>query len=117
MNLEPIKARLAAAAEGPWEAIWRGRSGRRMVYVSGEFGTYNVCDSAGEMDTVNADLIANAPTDLAELVAFAELVLEELKKHWFNGEQKTVDECSHCGGTARDEPCWAAQLKQKLEAL
>ena len=81
-------------------------------------------DMSDSLDGVKARMKIFAPgltaqmfADLAYLIAFADLALEELGRHWFNGGQKTVDECSHCGAIARDDLCWAAQLKQKLEAL
>ena len=69
MNLSEIEARLANATPGPWLLPESARSGRQMVFVTGEFGTYNICDSAGEMDTANAELVAHAPTDLPNLIA------------------------------------------------
>ena len=59
LNLDPIKQRLAAATPGPWGALGPGASG--LCYVSGPGIT-----QVGQAD---AALIANAPTDIAALVA------------------------------------------------
>ena len=88
MNLSEIEARLANATPGPWLLPESARSGRQMVFVTGEFGTYNICDSAGEMDTANAELVAHAPTDLAELIAEVKRLQAELAKFYKCNEGK-----------------------------
>jgi hypothetical protein len=40
-----------------------------MVFVTDEFGSYNICDSAGEMDAPIAEFVAHAPVDIAWLLA------------------------------------------------
>ena len=90
IDLEPIKARLAAATPGPWEPnIYSerppivvamtshlpmvGRNGFREVICEHQSIHY---DSQVE---ANARLIANAPTDLAALIAEVERLREALK--------------------------------------
>lgn len=91
LDLEPIKARLAAATPGPWEPnIYSerppivvamtshlpmvGRNGFREVICEHQSIHY---DSQVE---ANARLIANAPTDLAALVAEVERLRAEVKR-------------------------------------
>lgn len=71
LDIEPIKARLAAATPGPWQTI---------VTVETDIGTEHLVTEA-DMDAscigtspqaADADLIAHAPTDLAALIAEVE---------------------------------------------
>lgn len=75
MDLGAIKARLAAATPGPWRSPWEsddeyatftGPDGAQVVDVTYYDGSRIVVSEA------NAALIANAPTDLAALVAEVE---------------------------------------------
>lgn len=71
LDIEPIKARLAAATPGPWQTI---------TTVETDIGTEHLVTEA-DMDAgcigtspqaADAELIANAPTDLAALIAEVE---------------------------------------------
>ncbi len=63
LDLEPIKARLAAATSGPWQARALGRC----WVVDGPCA-----------DQRDADFIAHAPEDIAALVAKVEELLEAI---------------------------------------
>lgn len=63
LDLEPIKARLAAATPGPWEM-----QDEYIACPDGDF-VCTIVDGGTERDAM---LIANAPTDLAALVAEVE---------------------------------------------
>ena len=74
MNLEPIKARLAAATPGPWGQGMAGDKPLPEVDYSAAFGfiTINERSDDGAGGVADADFIAHAPTDLADLVAEVE---------------------------------------------
>lgn len=76
LDLNPIKARLAAAAPGPWECS-RERPDHTGDHVVCE-ATFDVRRVASAGRWVNALLIANAPGDLAALVAEVERLRELL---------------------------------------
>lgn len=87
MNAEErakIRARLDKATPGPWYMESRGR-GREMVFVTGEFCSYNVCDSSGAMDTVDADFITHSRTDMETLLDALDEFSERVRR--------AVDEC------------------------
>jgi hypothetical protein len=68
VNLSDIKSRLAAATPGPWMRFDGGHIGR----LGDEYGICHVYCAMGRADDANVDLIARAPTDLADLVAEVE---------------------------------------------
>jgi hypothetical protein len=61
-----IEARLSAATPGPWEEFWRGH-----IHARDERGTVSICQTFGPEDQIHADaeFIANAPADVAYLLA------------------------------------------------
>jgi hypothetical protein len=69
LNLEPIKARLAAATPGPWRQMPSKNKGGVDRYV-GTPGCDPVCEMSVIREKWGEDmcLIANAPIDLAALV-------------------------------------------------
>lgn len=70
LDLEPIKARLAAATPGPWESdIYPGSE--NWVYVGGVRGPGPSLE-LGADSSGDAEFITNAPTDIAALVAEVE---------------------------------------------
>lgn len=73
LDLDAIKARLAAATPGPWEEEREG-GGYPTGVVYGPDCTVTSCDSEpGTLhQCTNAIFIANAPTDIAALVAEVE---------------------------------------------
>ena len=81
LNLEPIKARLAAATPGPWEMMPSKNKGGVDRFVGPPGCDFPVC----EMFVINEKwgddmrLIANAPTDLAALVAEVERLREQVE--------------------------------------
>ena len=75
MNLEPIKARLAAATPGPWET-----DEEKCCVYSVDSGAVIAERLGSETSScVDADLIAHAPTDIAELVAEVERLREVIE--------------------------------------
>ena len=81
MNLEPIKARLAAATEGPWRVVKWGQAPDETKRHEIHWGRLNppfpnqpmvARIGNGWHVPADAELIAHAPTDLAELVAEVE---------------------------------------------
>jgi hypothetical protein len=77
MNLEPIKARLAAATPGRWIVTFPGD-------VMAEGGSSLLCALAGNSGyfpnhKANADLIAHAPEDLSALLSEVESLSESRK--------------------------------------
>jgi hypothetical protein len=80
-RLEEIEARLSAATPGPWERsddgfIYRG------LFCSGNHiaQTWSKLETDYSNAENNADLIANAPTDLRYLLDFAKAAREALEK-------------------------------------
>lgn len=77
LDLEPIRARLEAAAPGPWEVakVWGGD-----WFFDGPYIWDNGPDNTGEpaTDKANAVFIANAPTDIAALLAEVERLRKEV---------------------------------------
>jgi hypothetical protein len=74
LDLEPIRARLAAATPGPWEAEHRG------------FEVYETHTAHGDLvaeaslQISDAELIAHAPADLAALADEVESLRRELAR-------------------------------------
>lgn len=85
LDLQPIKARLAAATPGPWEpAELQGQSRRNSFFSVAVVGRREVragIPCQAQPDERDADLIANAPTDLAALVAEVERLRGAIKAH------------------------------------
>lgn len=78
LDLQPIRARLAAATSGPWRAIpWYDlpQEVAPIAEVS-MVGVFSDCPVSGS-PAQDADLIANAPTDLAALVTEVERLRAE----------------------------------------
>lgn len=106
-RLAEIRARLEAATPGPWKArrtrtdlafhvpamvVWERSEGttRVLTFVA-------VCEAALAPNDANADLIANAPTDLADLLAEVER-LEQVGRvlwHGLEGLAACVEELRH----------------------
>lgn len=85
LDLAPIRQRLAAATEGPWNVDANQDSGNALVAAPG----MPVCGTGwGEQALSDADLIAHAPTDLAALCDEVERLhswdglLSLLDEHW-----------------------------------
>jgi hypothetical protein len=78
IDLKAIRARLKRAIGGPW-TLGRAPGGPPVVYGPGEYGavavigtgTINGAHSVAEI-LGNAELVANAPADLAALLAAVE---------------------------------------------
>jgi hypothetical protein len=70
LDLEPIKARLAAATPGPWEAMPSKNKGGVDRFVGPPGCDFPVCEMFVTWEKWGNDmyLIANAPTDLVTLV-------------------------------------------------
>lgn len=96
LDLQPIKARLAAATPGPWTASPNVQP--RGVAAVAEVNTVLVLSSGPLYGSPaqDADLIANAPTDLAALVAEVERLRAAIETHW-----RTTR-----GGTEQDRTLW-----------
>ena len=79
LDLDPIRARLAAATPGPWEVD--ECSEETTVIVAGSDLTI-ICSELwqGWEGTQDAALIANAPTDMAALVAEVERLRESVQR-------------------------------------
>jgi hypothetical protein len=80
-RIDEIKARLAAATPAPWsweagDSVIEGPRGGALVYVA-EYANLNTVQAQGEdFSSADATLIANAPADIAFLLA----KIEELEK-------------------------------------
>ena len=81
LNLEPVKARLAAATPGPWETM-PGITGQ-FVYIGAPGEDAPICKmfTARKKSDYDAHLIANARTDLAALVEEVERLRFEAEMH------------------------------------
>lgn len=81
LNLQPIKARLAAATPGPWTASPNVQP--HGIAAVAEVNTVLVLSSGPLYGSPaqDANLIANAPNDLAALVAEVERLREAIKAH------------------------------------
>ena len=90
LDLEVIKARLAAATPGPWEQMPSKNKGGVDRYV-GPPGCGPICEMSVIREKWGDDmrLIANAPTDLAALVAEVERLRAEVEvyKDFLEAEQ------------------------------
>ncbi len=70
-RLAEIKARLAAATPGPWEVLHNSSSDVSVFSTSPHAGQKAVAWMAETLRCEqNAELIAHAPTDLADLLAY-----------------------------------------------
>ena len=84
-RLDEIQARLDAATPGPWETMRSGLLGTRVVRVDGEWDGL-IPDEFVTLVTpalriyCDADLIANAPADLAFLLAELRKAHEALER-------------------------------------
>jgi len=109
--LQPLKDRLAAATEGPWEPMRAGMLGTRVVRVDGEWEGIIppefikfVTPAMRSYD--NAVFIAAAPTDQAKLIAAIEGVLELHQSEHKNLIGPYCTECvSPIDGGAELYPC------------
>lgn len=86
LDLEPIKARLAAAAPGPWYVTSEDGIGdeRGAAIAVGPYGV--------GIDEPDAALIAHAPTDIAALIAEVERLRDGLESVVLYGPDKTRPE-------------------------
>lgn len=75
LDLESIKARLAAAIPGPWES---GRSVEGLLGIYCLSAAFRLAWLDGSRET-DADLIANAPADIAALIAEVERLRDGLR--------------------------------------
>ena len=99
LDLDPIRARLAAATPGPWENDGGGEVGQHWSspqplasIVSTEVSCMAYCyggSAAGVIRDEDADFIAHAPTDIAALLA----EVERLRKHISIIERRCCDGC------------------------
>jgi hypothetical protein len=82
LNLEPIKARLAAATPGPWEMMPSKNKGGLDRFVGPPGCGFPVCEMFVINEKWGADmcLIANAPADLAALVTEVERLRARLEQ-------------------------------------
>ena len=87
LDLDPIKARLAAATPGPWR--WsRVESWGHVAKLHDIHFLPNLASlSSTQQDQADADLIAHAPSDLAALVAEVERLRAAIKTHERNGRR------------------------------
>ena len=113
LDLEPIKARLAAATPGPWDFHVLPQSvGITVATIHSEQGpretrwTVDLPPEIGGMGTrADAEMIAHAPEDIAALVAEVERLREQVeavREHHVpvdaNYYAATVTECCSCPG-------------------
>lgn len=107
LDIEPIKARLAAATPGPWSPRHAGHgshvtTGRYDVAWCGTTfgvdrnGTYG---REGAGCVADAELIANAPTDLAALIAEVERLRNIIGEAREELRIPHDPDCQACGGT------------------
>lgn len=91
-----VRARLAAATPGPWEA-WQNKDAEYEVGQPGRgyFG-HVATPNRGPDDygQANADLIANAPADLERLMARAEAAEDRLRAAWEQGDRDAAEKIS-----------------------
>ena len=83
LDIEAIKGRLNDATPGPWKATYpinRKKASITQVKEDADGWSVHICDVLKE----DAELIANAPTDLAACVAEIERLTGELE--WLNKE-------------------------------
>lgn len=77
LDLQPIKDRLAAASPWPWHwsraKPWAYVARLHDIYIFGDLAA----PSSTQQDEADADLIANAPSDLTALVAEVERLENE----------------------------------------
>ena len=103
--LAPIRARLAAATPGPWEGLLAGPRGER-EWIVDSTSTF-ICSTQIDNQRGHSDgtLIANAPTDLARLLAAIEAVgvLHEPGPGYYASDV-TCQACSNSIGYVR-YPC------------
>ena len=117
LDLDPIRARLAAATPGPWHAWDRGIGSE--VHVGAECVSettqYERCRDLNDgfretFAEADAALIANAPADLAALLAEVERLREAVQRvremHYpaYNDVAHTRI-CESCHGKAGVHPC------------
>lgn len=96
LDLQPIKARLAAATPGPWTADLNASGMATVAVESSKPSLLASLAGVAQVNTImvvssgplygspaqDADLIANAPTDLAALVAEVERLRGAIKEHY-----------------------------------
>ena len=124
LDLEPIKARLEAATPGPWDFYVLPQSvGITTATIHSEHGPRETCwtvdlpPEIGGMGTEkDAEFIANAPEDIAALVAEVEQLREQVeavKALHMPVDVKlyaaTVKECALCPGP------WPCETIRTLE--
>ena len=126
LDLEPIKERLAAATPGPWR-VWHGTDPSKVRSTAVETAwCYGDIEGDTELITdylptgADAEMIANAPEDIAALVAEVERLREQVEAvralhrpahavfSW-NGGTIYEDPCPQCHGAPGVHPCgcWA----------
>lgn len=80
LDLQPIKARLAAATPGPWEVESSETVDGSFIANMGPIMIVPYFQGMAPM-MADADLIAHAPTDLAALVAEVERLRTAITEH------------------------------------
>lgn len=77
LDLDPIRARLAAATPGPWYSEWVPDDDWIVVYGQ-PHGAYVCPEVCTLTDDADAEFIAHAPADIAALLAEVERLREQL---------------------------------------
>ena len=113
MNLEPIKTRLAAATPGPWGIHRDVPSQVVTVEETPEGDQLLVVEGFDGYEAADLELVANAPTDIAELVAEVERMTDldtEMRALHVGPTDKYLPYCTHCNFRW---PCPTIQLLDK----
>ncbi len=134
-DLAVIEAALKAATPGPWETwphthledgcrclschfvtVWQTRNGIDCEDIARKPGESERCDAAG-YSWEDANLIANAPAWLAELVErvkVAEAAIERVRR-FANDAKRDYAHISGCGGDPECPACWAHDILRALD--
>ena len=91
LDLEPIKARLEAAAPGKWEYIENTGMYGNVLVSELDDGSGMWIDTGLELETGDAELIAHAPEDIAALIR----EVEELREAARAGDSGRASTCHH----------------------
>ena len=101
MSAEHIRARLAAATPGPWDSVQDTYRSVPMHRIGSESTGSDVAQVVlfGGHDAADAEFIANAPTDIAKLLAALDAV-EALAADWSVDAMKAEHYVDHGHGNA-----------------